>query len=217
MKRTWSLVAACAAAVSMSGAVVSADDHANKGGAAASAPAQSMGLKVGEKVPEAMLQTADGKDVALSSLYAQGPVVVVFYRGGWCPYCTKSLAGWDEQLSAIKASGARFVAITPEKPSAVAQTAQKNELEMMILSDAKSEAGKAFGVMFDMPVDMQEKYKGYGVNLAEHNASGAWSLPHPGTFIIDTTGTVRFASVNADYRVRPAPDEVMTALKALKL
>ena len=216
-----SRTALCATTVLSIAVGVATADHpapaAAPAGAKAPAASQPIGLKVGEKVPQAMLLDAGGAEVPLSSLYAQGPVVVVFYRGGWCPYCTKSLEGWDEQLGALKASGARLVAISPEKPDNVSQTVDKNTLEMTVLSDARNEAGKAFGLMFDLPADLQKAYKGYGVDLAAHNASGAWSLPHPGTFIIDTTGTVRFASVNPDYRVRPQPAEVLEALAALKL
>jgi len=162
-----------------------------------------------------VLRTVENESVEFSSLYAKQPVVVVFYRGGWCPYCTKSLGAWDARMHDVRDLGATFVAITPEKPDYTQKTEAEKVPGMTILSDPAGELAKKFGLLFSLDDGTITKYKGYGIDLAERNVDGEWNLPHPGTFIIDTQGVIRFASVNPDYRVRPSPDEIIPELRKI--
>ncbi len=174
---------------------------------------QTPGLAVGEPAPDAMVKTAEGDEMSLADLYADGPVIVTFYRGGWCPFCTKALAGWEERMDDVAAMGATFVAITPEKPEHAASTQGKHAPSMMIVSDASGEASRAYRVAFAMPEPLQERYKGYGVDLSAHNANGAWELPAPGTFVIDRDGVITYAWADWDYKKRADPDEVLEAAR----
>lgn len=176
----------------------------------------SIGLPVGATVTgEATLTTIDGDEVALSSLWAEGPVVITFYRGGWCPFCNKALTEWQGKLDELGAAGATLVALTPEKPENAGETSEKNGLGFTVLSDEQFQAADAFHVRFTIAPDIKTKYEGYGLDLAQSNASGTWELPHPGTFVIDTDGVVRYAWVQEDYRVRADPDEVIAAVRAV--
>ena len=176
----------------------------------------TLGPKVGAKAPDAALQTHTGEAMQLSSMLGKGPVVMVFYRGGWCPYCTKSLAGWDERMPEFAAAGATVMGLTPEKPGFVAETVQAKQLDFKVYSDHTQAAAKAYNLVFSLDTDTITKYKGYGIDLSERNANAKWDLPHPATILIDTNGIVRKAWVNEDYRTRVSPDEVLAALKELK-
>ena len=183
--------------------------------ATTSPPSAGPGLSVGDRVGEATLLSDSGAPVALSSLYSQRPVVVTFYRGGWCPYCTRALAEWEGRRGELAAMGVDFVAITPERPDLSHQTAEKAELGFTILSEAQFQAADAFRVRFSLDERTRTQYKGYGVDLAAVNAAGMWDLPAPGTFLIDTQGIVRYAWADWDYRQRANPDEVIGAARAL--
>lgn len=174
------------------------------------------GLVVGERVGEATLLDAAGQPVALSSLWAERPVVVTFYRGGWCPYCTKALTEWETKRAELTALGVDFVALTPERPDLTVETASKDGLGFTVLSDASFQAADAFRVRFSLDQETRRKYSGFGVDLGARNAAGVWDLPAPGTFLIDTGGVVRYAWADWDYRKRAEPDEVIAAARALR-
>lgn len=171
------------------------------------------GLSLGERAPDATLTTESGSTVRLASLYANGPVVVVFYRGGWCPYCHRALAAWRGKVGELAAAGGTLVAITPEKPEKMMATRSKNGVEFTVLSDVDHAAAKAFRVHFTVDDATRTKYEGYGIDLGESNASGTWELPAPGTFVIDREGVVRYAFADWDYTKRADPDEVIDAVK----
>lgn len=171
------------------------------------------GLAAGDAAPRLTLKDAAGKPVALGDLYAKGPVVVTFYRGGWCPFCTKALKDWNGKAAEFEKAGATLVFITAESAESAKETGEKNAANLRIVSDADGSAARAFRVAFAMPPEDQEKYKGYGVDLSKKNASGRWELPAPGTFVVDKAGVVTFASADWDYKKRVDPAEVMEAVK----
>lgn len=174
------------------------------------------GLRIGDRAPDALIQTRDGQTVSLASLYGNGPVVVTFYRGGWCPYCTRQLSEWQGREDELTAAGGRLVAITAESPDNATQTASKHHLGFDIYSDTTMAAAKAYNVYFDLDAGTKSKYKGYGIDLATSNASGTWSLPAPGTFVVDSKGIIRYAWADWDYTKRADADDVIAAVKAAK-
>jgi len=173
-------------------------------------------IKVGDTLPDLKFKDADGKEVDSKSLYAKEPAVIMFYRGNWCPFCNQSLKAFQEKVSEAKDLGATITAISPEKPEELKETAKKDGLTYALLSDSTGEGAKALGLAFELDDATQTKYKGYGVNLASHNANGKWQLPHPATLVVDTKGVVRYAYVNEDYRKRADPNTVIEAVKKLK-
>jgi peroxiredoxin len=174
------------------------------------------GLTVGDRAPDATVYTQDGQPVSLASLYKDGPVVVTFYRGGWCPFCQRALEGWQTRLDELHDAGATLVALTPESPDHAADTITDHHLGFAVYSDSKMQAAKAYEVFFEVDQDTQTKYKGYGIDLSSWNANGLWTLPAPGTFVIDRKGVVRYAWADWDYTKRADPEEVIRVVRGLK-
>lgn len=199
----------CQTTESHSASTTSAANDDAEDGTARTGP----GLTVGERAPDAMIQTRDGQSVSLANLYTDGPVVVTFYRGGWCPYCTRQLAEWQGREAELTDAGGRLVAITAESPDNVGKTAAKHNLGFDIYSDTTMAAAKAYRVYFDLDAGTTTRYKGFGIDLETSNASGTWSLPAPGTFVIDSEGIVRYAWADWDYKQRADADEVIAAVR----
>lgn len=172
-------------------------------------------INIDDTAPAFSLPDATGTTVALADLLAKGPVVVTFYRGGWCPYCNRSLKEFQDRLTDITAAGATLVAISPETPDNALSTAEKSALQFAVLSDASNAVAKQFGIVFPMNSDLVTVYRGFGVDLEAHNNDPAWTLPLPATYVIDTAGVVRYAYLNEDYTQRATPDEVLAVLKTL--
>jgi peroxiredoxin len=175
------------------------------------------GLPIGAKAPDAELMTPAGEIVRLSSLMGEQPVIIVFYRGGWCPICTRTLAAWQDKIGDMQAAGARLIAITPENPSHAGETITNWSLDFTVLSDPQHDAARAFNVLFTVDPKTRDKYREMlDLELEEWNASGTWELPAPATLIIDRDGIIRYIHADWDYRQRADPDEVLAALNALK-
>jgi peroxiredoxin len=172
-------------------------------------------LKVGAAAPDLTLPDALGKPVRLADLWQRGPVILAFYRGGWCPYCNLELKAWQQQLPALEALGARLVAVSPQSPDNSLSTAEKNALQFAVLSDSTLEAAEAFGVAFTLPPELVELYGRVGNDLPTINGNGKWVLPMPATFVIDRNGHIAYAHVEADYRQRAEPAHVVERVKAV--
>ncbi len=166
-------------------------------------------LPVGSPAPDLRLPDQHGHPVALRGL---GAAVIVFYRGGWCPYCNLTLRAWQGHLAALAARGARLVAISPEAPDNTLSTAERNALGFPVLSDRDGAAMRAFGLAYALPAPLQALYTQFGHGLDVVNGPADWSLPMPGTFAIDAAGRIVFAHAEADYRRRAEPASVLAAL-----
>jgi len=174
------------------------------------------GLAVGDAAPGFTLSDAVGDQVVLADLLAKGPVVVTFYRGEWCPYCNLQLAALQQVLPEIVSAGATLVAISPQAPDHGLTMSEKHQLAFPVLSDLDQSVSEAYRVRFDVTGELEDlQVNVFQNDPALHNADGRRSLPVPSTFVIDRDGTVRFASVDADWRVRVDPSDVVAALKAL--
>lgn len=189
-----------------------------KANAAAAAEAQPAvpGLAVGTKAPDVAVTGIDGNPVQLANLYKDGPIVVTFYRGGWCPFCNRALSAWHDKMDALRAAGGTFVALTPEKPDLAAATREKAKGDYAVFTDGAFAAAKAFKVHFVVDDATKAKYQQFGLNVGEANVSGTWELPAPATFVIDKEGVIRWAFADWDYRKRADPGEVIRAVQALK-
>jgi peroxiredoxin len=169
----------------------------------------------GDAAPDVTLPNARGEPVTLSKLLAKGPVVLTFYRGGWCPYCNMQLRAYQRALPELRALGASLVAVSPEAPDKSLSTAEKNALEFEVLSDVKGEAGRAYRLFFELSDELKALYAAGGNDLAKVNADGEWHLPMPATYVIGTDGRVALANVDPEYRNRLEPAEIVDALRAL--
>jgi len=173
------------------------------------------GIPVGWIAPAAELKDKDGKTVKLADLYAKGPTVIAFYRGGWCPFCVRQLSDWREYESEFEQAGINLVFITPEAVDNVASSIEKTETPYTVLSDTDQHASSLFNVIFRLDGSTVSRYKGYGIDLEAWNANAEWSLPVPGVFVIDTDGVVRWSYVNENYQERADVEEVLEVASGL--
>ncbi len=170
----------------------------------------------GDHAPDFALPEARGGTVTLAARRAAGPVVLVFYRGGWCPYCNLELRAWQGLLPRLQALGGSLIAISPQTPDGSLSTAEKNALGFDVVSDAGSRVGDAYGLTFQMPADLQALYRERGIVLPEANGEDDWRLPLPATFVVAPDGRVALAHVDVDYRVRLEPEEALARVEALQ-
>jgi len=172
-------------------------------------------LAVGDQAPDFTLPNATGEKVTLADLLKQGPVVLTWYRGGWCPYCNIALSALQEKLPEIEKAGAQLVAISPETPDHSLETAEKQGLEFQVLSDVGNKVADTFGIVFKMTPDVAEAME-KGVGLSKWNADDSGELPLAATYVIEPDGKIAYAFLDADYRNRAEPSEVVEALQAVK-
>lgn len=173
-------------------------------------PVLARGLAVGSAAPrEVLLHRSDGSEVRLEQVLAEGPTLIVFYRGGWCPFCTRHLAGIGAILPELHAAGVSLVAIVPDQPSVLAQAPADDGV--LRLSDANGSAMRAYGVAFHVDDATAATLAGFGIDLAAASGQQHRWLPVPSVFLIDSTGSVRFVHADPDYRRRLDP-QVLLAL-----
>jgi peroxiredoxin len=171
-------------------------------------------LKVGDQAPPIVLKNAKGTTVDVGALIKKGPVVVTFYRGGWCPYCNLELKAYQEMLPEIAVAGASLVAISPEKPDDTLSTVENNALRFELLSDLAQKVGRAFGLVYEFTEELKQAYHGFNLDIPARNGTpGEWALPISATYIIGRDGTIIYAYTDADYRDRADPEEVLMFLK----
>lgn len=171
------------------------------------------GPKVGDQFPEVALQDASGSTVSLQSLLRKGPILVNFYRGGWCPYCNLEMKAYQDQLARVHEFGAQLVAISPETPDRAEQTAAKNEISYPVLTDPQNQLAEALGIVFDLPPALEKLYETFGNNLPEAHGEKGWRLPIPATYVVGVDGAILFASVARDYRTRAEPEAAIAVLE----
>ncbi len=172
---------------------------------------------VGEPARPFTLPDGEGAELALGELLARGPVVVVFFRGGWCPYCNLELRAYQAALPEIEAAGASLVAISPQSAARSAETVEKASLGFPVLTDARNEVARVYGLTFTVPEGVRGLYRQVGNDLADWNGDESWELPIPGTFVIAPDGTIALAFAAGDYRRRLEPGDVLDALHGLRV
>jgi peroxiredoxin len=168
--------------------------------------------QAGDFAPEIVLSNAKGETVDVGMLLKRGPVIVTFYRGGWCPYCNLELRAFQKILPEIKAVGASLVAISPEKPDDTLTTAEKNALSFEVLSDVGQKVGRAFGLVYIFSDKLKGAYQGFGRDIPGANGSDEWALPISATYVIGRNGRIIYAYTDPDYRDRADPEEVLKVL-----
>lgn len=175
----------------------------------------NQGLRVGDKAPDFSLKDQQGANVTLSKLLKNGPVVITWYRGGWCPYCNVALKGLSDRIDEIGKEGATLVALTPELPDMSMNTAEKNHLKFSVLSDINNMVAKTYDLASKLDEQTEASYE-QRFSLSAQNGNGSGELPIPATYIVDRQGIIRYAYVNIDYKHRANPNEIVLKLKELK-
>lgn len=170
---------------------------------------------LGVPAPDFTLPNAHGHPVALRQLLRNGPVVVTFYRGQWCPYCNLALRGLQQIVPRLAALGATLVAISPQTPDNSLSTVEKNQLEFEVLSDPDGAVAGAYGLAFEIPQYLRDIYQSFGHPLPKFNGEGNNTIPVPGTFVLDREATVRYRFVEVDYTRRADPGEIAAVVAEL--
>ncbi len=168
----------------------------------------------GEKAPDFRLPDIHGDTVQLSDLLKSGPVVIIWYRGGWCPYCNLQLRAMTKVAPEIKRLGATLVAISPQLPDSSIATVMKDTLNFSVLSDVGNKAASEYRIVYTLPSEVLDQFRGH-LDLASYNGSDSTQLPLAVSYIVDTTGTVKYAFLSADYRARAEPSDIVDKLKSL--
>ena len=169
--------------------------------------------QVGDDAVDSELIGWDGKTVRLSKLWQDGPIVLMWYRGGWCPYCNIQLRAMQQSLDKIEKSGARLVVLTPELPEKAKETAENSGIDIVALHDKDNQLARDYGIMFDLPEPIVPMYRDK-IKLPTYNGTDKLQLPLAATYVIDTSGKITYAFLDADYKKRAEPSDVLAAVKA---
>ncbi|MGS2719368.1 peroxiredoxin-like family protein [Paraglaciecola aestuariivivens] len=171
-------------------------------------------LLIGQNAPNSTLKTVDGDPVSLKALTMAKPTVLIFYRGGWCPYCNRQLAGLKDIETPLNELGYQIIAISPETPAQLQQQKLQTKFSVRLLADPELDTIKGFGIGFYVPNDTRTKYKtNWDIDLNSEKSSGMAVLPAPAVFILDTQGKVVFSHVNPDYKTRISPELLYQSAK----
>ncbi len=181
-------------------------------------------LKPGDTAPAFSLKNQNGGQKSLSDYLAQGPVVLTFYLGAWCPFCNLQLKEYNDRLDEIKGAGATLVAITPEKPGAldilVESGVRQDVIDMAVgnvgfdvLHDAGNRVAETFGLVFDLPESHRQLLKMLQVDVEKLNGDTSYTFPDPATYVIDRSGRITWAFVPNNYRKRAEVDQILDALR----
>ncbi len=185
---------------------------------AAAVLARSMpepGIKIGEQAPVFSLRNAFGKEVSLQDELSKGPVVLVFYRGAWCPFCNLHLHALKKSLPQFKQLGAQLIAITPQTPDKSAEQIKKDGFPFEVLSDLNSQVMKDYQLYFELPDNLITVYKKHSLDIEAFNGKGRAVLPVPGTFVINQQGIVVAKQAETDYKKRMEPADIIIALQKI--
>ncbi|MEO6252461.1 MAG: peroxiredoxin-like family protein [Ferruginibacter sp.] len=175
-------------------------------------PVYPEGLKVGSKAPQFNVKDQNGKSISLKKALKRGPVVILFYRGQWCPFCNKQLSHYSDSLALLTAKGATVLAVTPETGEHVKQTVAKTKTMFSVLEDKGLIIMKSYKVNFEVDEKTIEKYKGYGIDFDKANGINGANLPVPATYIIGQDGMVKYVFFNTDYRKRASVQDILDNL-----
>jgi peroxiredoxin len=169
-------------------------------------------LKVGAIAPDFSLPDQNGRTHASAELLAEGPLVINFFRGRWCPYCVTELEAWRDLAPKLREVGIGIVAISPMTPHHSSIMAEQHRIPFPILSDAQNAVARKFGLVYRVPEAQERLYRSVFVNLPLVNGDDSWELPLPATFAVAKSGEIVYARAFADFRHRPEPAEVVAAV-----
>lgn len=177
----------------------------------------SPGLRAGESAPDFTLFNAFGRRVTLSDQLKEGPVVLAFYRGAWCPFCNIELNALQRGLMHFKKYNASLIAVTPQRPDKSKEQIKKAEYIFEVLSDLDSSVMKSYNLYFEVPRELHELYKNrFGLDITDYNGKDRLGLPVPGTFVIGQDGIILSAYAKTDYKMRMEPEDILEVLKAAR-
>ncbi len=196
---------------------LSTEDQATIQQAFADIMASDWGAKAlgeGDQAIDFRLPNVRGGTIGLY-LLKQGPVVLNFYRGGWCPYCNLEFKALSDRVPQIHELGARLIGVSPELPDNSMGTVEKHQLQFEVLSDVGNKVAREYGIVMEVPEVFRPLYHQWGLDVPAINGSETWELPIPATYVINSDGRIASAYVNKIYIERMEPADIITALKSL--
>lgn len=182
----------------------------------ADGPTDVRPLLLGSTLPDVQLRTVQGEAVRLAKVVDGKPALLVFYRGGWCPYCNLQLQGLRHIRAELSQLGYQMIAISPDSPASMQASLEKTPFDYTLLSDSEANAIRAFGLAFRVDDATLDKYRDYGIDLEV--ASGGQThhaLPVPAVYLVGADGTLQFSYVHPDYTVRMPESVILAAARAL--
>jgi len=171
-------------------------------------------LLPGMKAPAFEVLTVESQPLKYDPEAMDKPLVLTFFRGGWCPYCNLHLSEMRKAESELKEMGFDIWFVSMDQPSVLYASLEQPDIGYTILSDSSLSATRAFGIAFRMPDELVERYLDYGVDLEAVSGETHHVLPAPSTFLIGADGVIRFEYTNPDYKVRLHPDVLLAAARA---
>ncbi|KAJ5573511.1 uncharacterized protein N7459_007938 [Penicillium hispanicum] len=173
-------------------------------------------IQVGDRLPDFSLQNAVGVEQRSADLLAQGPLLITFYRGEWCPFCNIALAGLQRYLPEFLSRGVNLVAITPELPNGTMTMTEKHELKFAVLTDLHNGYARQLGIVWKQPDTLKPVYEALGHDLSEKNGDDSFEVPLPATILVDQDGTVQNTYIEPNYFKRVEPKEVLQWIEGLR-
>jgi peroxiredoxin len=171
-------------------------------------------LKTGEKIPELLYTAADGRSFNLNNAVKEKPTILIYYRGGWCPFCSKHLMSLQEIEPELLELGYNLIAVSPDKPEKILENISDKKLNYTLISDSKMTEAQKLGIAFKVDEETIKKYKDYEIDLEEAAGQDHNMLPVPAVFIIGTDEVIKFSYVNPDYKVRLDEESLLAAAKS---
>lgn len=173
-------------------------------------------LDVGDTIPSGSLTGSDGKKTDVLEDVLEGPTVLVFYRGGWCPFCNRHLSAIVDIIPELDELGVKLVAISPDSPAKLRAKPELQDLTYTLYSDSPMLWTRQFGIAFKVPDDLVEKYlNSYNIDLEGDSGYSHHLLPHPSVYVVDRQGVIQFSYVNENYKVRLEPERILEAVKSV--
>ena len=167
-------------------------------------------LLIGQQIPDVILKNASGMDVDLHKLVSEQKSLILFYRGGWCPFCNSQLSQISNIEDELYNKDVQIIAISPDRPQFLEDSLTDQELGYTLLSDSDMSVSKKFGIAFKVDPAEVASLKENNMDIEQRSGHYHHLLPVPAIFLVDTDGTIHFQYVNPDYKVR-AGDKVLLA------
>lgn len=173
-------------------------------------------LRTGDPAPMFELPDAHGNTVRLEDLLLDGPVILSFYRGSWCPFCNLELRALQREVGAVAEAGVTLVAVSPNQPDVSVELIEELGLTFPVLTDHENGVARQFNLVYAMVPEQVEYYRAHGRDIGLMNGTASWTLPVPATYVIDHAGMIRFDFVDLNHRVRAEPSEVVAVAATVR-
>ncbi len=168
--------------------------------------------KTGDHLPVTTLPNIKNELISLNKILETNKLIIVFYRGGWCPYCNLELQAYEQINAKIKAKGAKLVAISPDTPENATATINKHGLSFEVLVDKDNQVATQLGLVYKIPRELNKIYLDRGIDLNDSQGNNNLELPLAATYIVEKDGRISFAFLEEDYKKRAEPSEVLGKL-----